>query len=93
MANEEHTLRQFNPADIPVTNPAEISSVYANNITIFSAPHDVRLVFTEIVNQGIKDDPAQELRASVAISHTQAALLIKSLSASLERVKTAPKVV
>jgi hypothetical protein len=68
--------KQFNPADVPVINPAGIFPVYANNATVFTGPHDLRVVFTEIVGEGAKAEPTQQLRASVALSYSQAQLLI-----------------
>jgi hypothetical protein len=52
----------------------------------------MRVVFTEIVMQGAKDAPKQELRASVGISYSQAQLLVNSLNQALAMAKNAPKV-
>jgi hypothetical protein len=65
-----------------------VTPVYSNNVTIFSSPHDVRIVFTEIVNEDVKQDPTHQLRASVAVSHSHANQLLQSLTLALEKLKT-----
>jgi hypothetical protein len=83
--------RTFNTADLPVVNPNGVEAVYANNASVFNGPHDLRIVFTEMVAEGVKAEPRQELRASVAMSYSQAQLLLQSLTQSLAMLKTAHK--
>ncbi len=94
MASQARPLspQQINLAELPVTNPAGIQSVYANNAMLFNAPHDIRLVFTEIILDAPNTGPRQEMRASVAISYSEAQLLHQALSQALAMAKTAPKV-
>lgn len=91
MASQQAPVPQqtFNPVDIPVTNPGAIIPVYANHATLFNGPHDIRIVFSEIVLEGPKAPPKNELRASVALSYTQANQLLQALTQSLNMAKTA----
>jgi hypothetical protein len=79
--------KSFNPADVAITNPTGVAPVYANHATLFNGPHDIRIVFSEIVLDAPNADPKHELRASVAMSFTQAQQLLQALTQSLSLVK------
>ena len=68
-------------------NPADIKPVYANNASVMTGPHDVRIVFTEIVLNGPAGllKPELELRANIAMSLTHFKALVLAMKETLER--------
>lgn len=81
----------FNPNELPVLNTAGIQPVYANNAFMFNSPHDLRIVFTEIVVDAPNAKPRQELRASVSISYSEAQLLHQALTMAIQLSKQTPQ--
>ena len=41
----------MNVADLPVSNPNNVDSVYVNNATVMFTPWDIRILFTEVIPQ------------------------------------------
>ncbi|MGP8174302.1 MAG: DUF3467 domain-containing protein [Terracidiphilus sp.] len=73
--------------EMHVANPADVKPVYANNAAVMTGPHDVRIVFTEIVLNGPVGltKPELELRANIAMSHTHFKALVQAMNETLER--------
>jgi len=68
---------------MPVTNPREIPSVYANNAAVLQMPHDFRIAFSEVVSEGAANSPRVELRANVAMSPTMMKGLYMAIGTTL----------
>jgi len=77
----------FNPNELPMSNTAGIQPVYANNAFMFNTPHDLRIVFTEVVVDSPNTKPRQELRASVVMSYSEAQLLHQALTMAIQMSK------
>jgi hypothetical protein len=79
MEEQKNTV-QVNVGELPVSNPDNVRSVYANNVGLTVTPWDLRLLFSEIVvnEQG---KPSVQLRANVVLTPAHA----KALSDALVR--------
>jgi len=72
-----------------VVNPDGIRPAYSNNAALMMAPHDVRILFSEIVINSPTDTvPEVELRANISMAPTQFkafALAVGQTLASFEK--------
>ncbi|MDE1156273.1 MAG: hypothetical protein PW735_11175 [Acidobacteriaceae bacterium] len=73
--------------DIPITNPDELRSVYANSVGASASLTDVRLFFTEVGADPTNAKGVQELKAFVTIPLTTAQALHNTLQQVLDGQK------
>jgi hypothetical protein len=73
--------------DIPVVNPNNIQSVYTNNVIVMNAPFDIRLVFNEMVSEGLGKPVQAVLRANVCMTPAHAKALADALTGAVEQYK------
>ena len=90
MSNPSHaappaTTYAFDLSKAPIINPEEIRPVYSNNAAVLMTPHDLRIVFTEVVLSGpTATQPTIELRASVSLAPTQFKAFAAAVAQSLQ---------
>lgn len=74
----------LNLQDAQIVNPDGIKPVYSNNAAVLFAPHDVRIIFSEVTLTGPADRlPQVELRANVAMAATQFKALVMAVRQTL----------
>jgi hypothetical protein len=67
-----------------VVNPENLRPVYSNNAAVMMAPHDLRLIFSEVVVSGPADrGPKVELRANVSMAPTQFKALTMAMTQTI----------
>jgi hypothetical protein len=67
-----------------VLNPDGIRPVYSNNAAVLLTPHDIRIMYSEIVISGPTDtQPKVELRANITMAPTQFKALAAAVAQTL----------
>jgi hypothetical protein len=76
---------QIQVQDIPVVNPNNVQSVYSNAVSIMNGQFDVRLIFNEIVGEGIGKPVQSILRANVTLTPAHAKAMSEALANAMEQ--------
>jgi len=71
-------------SEVPFINPNNVQSVYSNSVSIMNGQFDIRLLFSEIVSEGIGKPVESILRANIAMTPAHAKALIGALTNAIE---------
>jgi uncharacterized protein involved in high-affinity Fe2+ transport len=71
--------------EIPIVNPNNVQSVYTNAVTVMNGQFDIRLLFNEIVMEGIGKPVESILRANVTMTPAHAKAFVEALANALEQ--------
>lgn len=89
MANQPQVTSTIPPISLDlnkteVVNPDGIRPVYSNNAAVLLTPHDLRIIFSEVVVTGPTDtQPKVEMRANITMAPTQFKALAAAISQTL----------
>lgn len=90
MANPSHPASVVQPISLDLTkadiiNPDSLRPVYSNNAAVLITPHDLRILFSEVLISGPADtQPKVELRANVTMAPTQFKALATVVAQTLQ---------
>jgi hypothetical protein len=86
MAIDKQEPKKFemNLNEVPLVNPTGVVPVYSNNASVMQAPHEFRLVFSEVLSDGPASQPRVELRASIGLAPTMLKALSQALAKTVE---------
>jgi hypothetical protein len=76
---------QIQMQDIPASNPNNVQSVYSNTIAIMNGQFDIRLLFSEVVSEGMGKPVQSLLRANVTLTPAHAKALSDALINALSQ--------
>ncbi|MGA2350492.1 MAG: DUF3467 domain-containing protein [Terracidiphilus sp.] len=71
--------------ETPAVNPNNVQSVYTNTVTVMNGQFDIRLLFNEIVSEGMGRPVESVLRANVTMTPAHAKAFVEALSNALEQ--------
>ena len=75
--------KTFDLEKLEATNPNDIQPSYTNNAACLMAPHDLRIVFTEIISDGPYSNPRLELRANIVMTPTMMKALYEAIGQTI----------
>lgn len=81
-------LQNVEVKDIPSVNPNNVQSVYTNSVAIMNGQFDIRMLFNEIVLEGLGKPVQAVLRANVTMTPAHAKAFVEALTTALEQYPT-----